>query len=176
MQLSGTQEYQFQYSPLLNDTSTRLLTLLPGPFEAPLRCLITEIPKGLHQRYEALSYAWGDPIFSRRVLVRDMVTKQERPFPITENLYEALLRLRDETASRVLWIDALCINQDDLKEKGHQVAQMGRLYREATRVVVWLGVGHMYPRNKLRLLGLKIHDARFYTTYEEVEEMKRIPW
>lgn len=59
---------------------------------------------------------------------------------MTKNLADALSFLRDEGSARTLWIDALCINQTDLVEKGQQVRKMHRIYEHAYQVLVWLGV------------------------------------
>jgi len=59
--------------------------------------------------------------------------------PIGENLYEALVHLR-LTEDCTLWIDAICINQDDPAEKQYQVGPMGFIYHRAERVLVWLGL------------------------------------
>lgn len=59
--------------------------------------------------------------------------------PITANLCEALLRLRDRFLDRIIWIDAICINQNDDREKEHQIQLMAHIYGRAGRVVVWLG-------------------------------------
>ena len=59
--------------------------------------------------------------------------------PITDNLAKALRRLRRLNEIRVLWIDALCINQDDMTERSQQVQMMGSIYSRANRVLVWLG-------------------------------------
>lgn len=58
---------------------------------------------------------------------------------VRENLYWALWHLRHENRTRVLWIDTLCINQEDEKEKNHQIRQMGRIFERAGVVVAWLG-------------------------------------
>ena len=58
---------------------------------------------------------------------------------ITDNLYKALRRLRRPLASRTLWVDALCINQNDIDERGWQVSIMGQIYKSALNVLVWLG-------------------------------------
>lgn len=55
------------------------------------------------------------------------------------NLREALERLRDPVLERVIWIDAICINQGDTEEKSRQVQVMSMVYAKAIRVVVWLG-------------------------------------
>jgi hypothetical protein len=51
--------------------------------------------------------------------------------PVTDNLSAALKRLRSHDADRILWIDAICIDQDNKKEQGHQVAKMKRIYENA---------------------------------------------
>lgn len=62
--------------------------------------------------YEALSYSWGAEGSVENITVND------RSLDVTKNLADALFFLRDESSTRTLWIDALCINQADLVEKG----------------------------------------------------------
>lgn len=85
--------------------------------------------------YEALSYTWGLPD------VRENIVVNGRPLSVTVNLYLALQQLRQRDEDRILWIDAVCINQKNLKERSHQVQQMGEIYKQADRVVFWLGSG-----------------------------------
>jgi hypothetical protein len=59
--------------------------------------------------------------------------------PITENLYTALLHLRDRSFERIIWIDAVCINQGDMEEKERQIQLLPKIYSYANRVIVWLG-------------------------------------
>lgn len=59
-----------------------------------------------------------------------------------ENLWWALYHLRHTTDVRILWIDAICINQYDITERNHQVAHMSRIYTNAQQVVIWLGLPH----------------------------------
>ena len=54
-------------------------------------------------------------------------------------LYMALKRLRFADSKRVLWVDAVCINQDDLEERRLHVQFMGQIYTQAKKVLVWLG-------------------------------------
>lgn len=58
---------------------------------------------------------------------------------VTTNLKSALQHLRTPTKPRMIWIDALCINQEDDAERGHQVRQMDQIYRNCSRVCIWLG-------------------------------------
>lgn len=61
-------------------------------------------------------------------------------FLVTASLYEALSYLRYPDRTRTLWIDAVCINQDDIEERAAQVAIMRLIYTQADRVIIWLGV------------------------------------
>ncbi|AEO69925.1 uncharacterized protein THITE_2033124, partial [Thermothielavioides terrestris NRRL 8126] len=83
--------------------------------------------------YEALSYTWGDA--SSPLSIR--LDKQD--FKVTANLHAALTVLRLPTEPRILWIDAICINQHDNAEKAFQVPLMGMIYSRAATVNIWLG-------------------------------------
>ncbi|KAL8405165.1 hypothetical protein RB594_009892 [Gaeumannomyces avenae] len=83
--------------------------------------------------YEALSYTWGDASTPQHILVNGGV------LPVTANLHRALVHLRLPTSDRVLWVDAVCIDQGSPHERTHQVGQMQRIYGQAERVLIWLG-------------------------------------
>ncbi|KAJ4401111.1 hypothetical protein N0V91_008133 [Didymella pomorum] len=89
--------------------------------------------------YEALSYVWGDFDNTHDPLVRKSEDSEYRSFTVTYNLYAALYRLRYPDLPRTFWIDAICINQDDLQERAMQVMIMARIYAYATSVSVRLG-------------------------------------
>ncbi|KAI4132341.1 MAG: hypothetical protein LQ341_006283, partial [Variospora aurantia] len=90
--------------------------------------------------YEALSYTWGGNHLSHTVFVdTEDGQQQQQSLPVTENLHAALLHLRDTSSPRTLWIDAICINQDDKEERSQQVARMGDIYKSAAKVIIWLG-------------------------------------
>jgi hypothetical protein len=80
-----------------------------------------------------LSYVWGNPIPASVIFVG------EQRIDVTPNLYAALLRLRDPSFPRIIWIDAICIDQKNDEEKGHQIQIMADIYGKANRVLVWLG-------------------------------------
>ncbi|KAH9208523.1 heterokaryon incompatibility, partial [Leptodontidium sp. 2 PMI_412] len=82
------------------------------------------------QPYEALSYVWGDNGSQKKIFIDGI------PFAITPTLHAALENLRLEYDERILWIDALCINQANEHERTNQVSCMGRIYRQAVVVVV----------------------------------------
>ncbi|EHK46644.1 hypothetical protein TRIATDRAFT_23808, partial [Trichoderma atroviride IMI 206040] len=126
----------YRYSSLPAN-SIRLLRLQPHSDEhALVHCQLFEYPlldssRGTHL-YEALSYVWGSEEKPRRILTN------KGDLYITENLHAALLRLRDRSFERIIWADAICINQDDIEERNHQVQVMASIYAKASRVIVWL--------------------------------------
>ncbi|KPI45460.1 uncharacterized protein AB675_560 [Cyphellophora attinorum] len=87
-------------------------------------------------QYEALSYVWGEDDTNSSAIIHC----NGRPKSIGSNLAAALKHLRYSDRARILWADALSINQSDSEEKSLQVAQMGQIYAAAERVVVWLGM------------------------------------
>lgn len=84
--------------------------------------------------YEALSYVWGLDADQLLASVGD----HGHVVPMTKNLYAALQRLRNGSLARYLWVDSVCINQDDDEERSRQVANMAKIYHYAKCVVVWL--------------------------------------
>jgi hypothetical protein len=67
------------------------------------------------------------------------ISVDRQSISVRQNLWFALDALRDQVNPRTLWTNALCINQDDVQGRNRQVAMMGRIYQEATKVLVWLG-------------------------------------
>jgi hypothetical protein len=123
-----------RYKPLSHPSSIRLIVLEPGLQPQRISCHFLESSLN-SQLYEALSYEWGDDVPADMIFVDNFEVK------ICRNLYNALQCLRWKDKQRKIWTDALCIDQNDPKEKGRLVQMMGRIYKEAERVVVWLGVG-----------------------------------
>lgn len=123
------------YQPLdATGGHVRLLAIQPArSFSAPIRCDLIDPKLPLKPKYEALSYTWGGKD-NKKVISLD-----GQDFRTLENLEAALHHLRRPNQTRTLWIDAICINQDDTKELGEQVVQMRQIYEQAERVLVWLG-------------------------------------
>ncbi|KAE9363974.1 hypothetical protein N431DRAFT_497705 [Stipitochalara longipes BDJ] len=114
-------------------SSIRILQLLPGKYDSPIQCTTRISSLSKAEPYEAVSYVWGKGPRSRRVLVDgDNVG-------ITETLYAALRRFRNPIASRSIWVDQLCIDQSNVKEKTQQVNLMGDIYKQCTRSLTWFG-------------------------------------
>lgn len=132
---------RYQHAPFTSASEElRLLILHPAlSLEAPLcgELLCGELhprrESEVRNTYEALSYAWGAEDSEQFLYV------DSRPLKIRCNLRDALRRLRFNDRPRTLWVDAICINQKDDREKTVQVREMGRIYRSAYQVIVWLG-------------------------------------
>jgi hypothetical protein len=129
----------------LNAGETRVLILQPGFGMEPIVCRLEKmkIPgvvadsvgsKSLEKDFEALSYTWGSPSRTH------IITCNRKSFPVTTNLFHALTYLRYPNQVRTIWVDALCINQEDVAERNEQVRYMLDIYKAAVRVVVWLGL------------------------------------
>jgi hypothetical protein len=138
----------YVYRPLRTArNSTRLLQILPDVQGTDIHCLMFDYTLSQDRAsgpYEALSYVWGDSTEPRQIFVRDARPTEPRPetpthLDVTANLYAALQRLRDRFIPRLLWIDAVCINQELVEERAAQVLFMAKIYLCASRVVVWLG-------------------------------------
>lgn len=85
--------------------------------------------------YEALSYIWGAVAGESEIICNSF------PLLVTANCLTALRHLRKRHKQRILWVDAICINQSSTTERSAQVAMMGEIYRIASRVLLWLGPG-----------------------------------
>lgn len=108
----------------------------PTPFQVTI--LSATFSADEHPQYEAPSYTWGNlsnPV-SISILHHD---GHFSSFGIGQNLWSALVRLRWPNKARIIWTDAIYINQDDIEEMSWQMAKMGQIYGNASKVIVWLG-------------------------------------
>ncbi|PNP74567.1 hypothetical protein FNYG_12072 [Fusarium nygamai] len=142
---------QLELPPIDANTQIRLITLLPAedPSEGgksmdPVQCTLETCSLASAPEYEALSYTWGQ--VHRHLPISVLRTDNgsdgiKLSLVATPQLQMALRRLR-RARPRRLWIDQLCINQEDKEECGAQVQLMGDIYKAATRVVIWIGEDH----------------------------------
>ncbi|KAF9769178.1 hypothetical protein IL306_013423, partial [Fusarium sp. DS 682] len=90
--------------------------------------------RSLDNSFWAISYAWGNGPEGLSTF-----TTEKGTIRITESLASCLICLRRKRVDAYIWVDALCINQQDNDEKSIQVRRLGSLYNKAARVIVWLG-------------------------------------
>lgn len=134
----------FKYEPLdlsSKRPSIRLAILQPGTKGSTVRITLAQTAFADRPRYEALSYTWGPPGVVKGIELNGIRVD------VRENLWSALVHLRDARQERGLWIDAICINQADIEERNHQVKLMAYIFARAEEVLVWLGP--MKPETRL---------------------------
>ncbi|VUC37957.1 unnamed protein product [Clonostachys rosea] len=127
---------RYQYQPLDSNTNQiRLLRLRKGYHTDTIECEIfdTSLDEADCMPYEALSYTWGYESEPAEIRLNGELAW------VTWNLYMALSCLRLSDQDRLLWVDALCINQANDQERGHQVSHMKEIYQNAEQVLIWLG-------------------------------------
>ena len=127
---------KYTYRPMRSGDSIRLIHLHHSVDDsAPITISIFRARlSDAKLNYEALSYNWGDQYSKQTVFCRNPPSVLE----VTQNCYSALRRLRSDSV-RCLWIDAICINQNDDHERSAQVRMMDRVFAMASRVIVDLG-------------------------------------
>lgn len=121
------------YEPLPDGDYIRYMTLKPGTVNAPLVCELHVKNLRDASEYEAISYVWGSSRRDHELLIGDNIVK------ITANLDDTLRHLRLLNQDRNLWADSVCINQDDIEERGKQVMLMGKIYSCSPRVLMYIG-------------------------------------
>ena len=132
----------YRYSKLAEDDSFRLLRV-----RSTTTACVTELPKqvaalGLESHhlasapvFQTVSYTWGTQSLNESLLLDDTTA-----IPVTQSLALALPFLLRACSCDYLWIDEICVNQEDLLERSHQVDLMGDIYRRASNVLIWLGL------------------------------------
>ena len=130
----------------LHDDEIRMLNVHTGSGDESLICTLETTSRVDSRPYNALSYVWGDQTEQKPLLINDSEAY------IGRSLYDALINLRRRDTSLRIWVDAVCINQNDLEERSRQVQRMGDVYAAAKEVFIWLG--------KARGLSRTLEDVR----------------
>jgi Heterokaryon incompatibility protein (HET) len=148
-EIMATETPALSYSPL-NEGEIRLISFVNATDQAEdtISCRLEHVRLDQNPVFYALSYVWGDGTARRPLLVNGC------SFLATQNLHDALLQIRQhapkflqiiqrdsgiDTPIFRLWVDALCINQEDMVEKSSQVPRMKDVYARAYNVLAWLG-------------------------------------
>ncbi|KAI0859971.1 heterokaryon incompatibility protein-domain-containing protein [Xylaria cubensis] len=128
-------EFVYQSELNLATDQVRVVELRPGSDDNGIECSLKVHSIKNDGVPEALSYVWGEEVSQEQILV-DL-----QPFSVTKNLLEILRGLRHPGTPRSIWIDAICINQRDYKERSHQVRLMRNIYSQAQSTVIYLTEG-----------------------------------
>ncbi|EGO56401.1 hypothetical protein NEUTE1DRAFT_64918 [Neurospora tetrasperma FGSC 2508] len=167
---------KYPYEPLQSKEHIRLLRLEPPVasstqnipvISATLREVnLSAVGESPCPPYKALSYEWGLPPSNPSDTPTMLLDNHS--IHIRRNLHDALHSILHNheklygTSPLYLWVDALCINQLDNREKGHQVQLMKTVYKAAEMVIVWLGMGTACTDEAMELLKMEKWDLRQY--------------
>ncbi|CCT69170.1 related to het-6-heterokaryon incompatibility protein [Fusarium fujikuroi] len=126
------------YQSLTSSTSFRLLQVLSDGGRDILRCKMFDADLAAREppRYIALSYTWHEeslPKTFRPVLINDKYLN------VSLNLWNFLQNYRETSGERIIWIDQICINQEDKDECVQQIGQMCKIYQCASMDLFWIG-------------------------------------
>ncbi|KAN0102765.1 HET domain containing protein [Hyaloscypha variabilis] len=147
----------YKYRPLENECHIRLLRLAPGDELAAIKISILHADLDQQPTYEALSYTWGDSKDATLI----SCDEDGATLAVTRNCSAALRRLRSQASERILWIDAICIDQSNIAERSQQVRLMSDIYARAERVLVYLGEA---SHNSWIGMDFILQDAQAWTT------------
>lgn len=140
--------YQYNRLPTIDgsdDVYIRLLCLPPGPRSGQIKCSLITTRLSQALEFDAVSYCWGP------LLDRDFIyiahEKEHRGSAVGDALgvpnsiipFLHCARGQHNRRTRVLWIDSICINQNDPEERSREVLKMSKIYSKATNTISWLG-------------------------------------
>lgn len=162
--------YSYPAGRLKGADTIRLLHLrpyLPADSDQRLKCELRAVHLSSNPTYSAVSYTWGKPDLTEELWVGDALIR------ITRNLHELLAKFRRADKELIIWVDAVCINQSDKKEKATQIPLMSKIYSSANDVLVWLGEGS--PESDAAMDYLKQVGQRFLDRGGEIKEPRYEP-
>ena len=132
--VEGPAPDRFKHDPLPDPgTYIRLLEIFEGPLNQHVICEVSTWPVDDVPPYYAISYTWGDPTSTTNI------TLNGKPMTVRRNCEYVLQQAFALKASKYFWVDAICIDQESIHEKNHQVAMMGQIYKRATHVFACVG-------------------------------------
>lgn len=134
-------ELGFKHEPLADPAGQIRLVEIISQTGMPLELSISAHQITQSPNYFAISYTWGDSRFAKSIKVNG------KSMAVTENCRYALTQVRDRYQSRpgehvLIWVDSMCINQNDNNEKSYQVSMMSAIYTGASRVLACVGPHH----------------------------------
>lgn len=127
----------YVYKPIKQRSEIRLLKIQPGEGDDPIRGELVIISTNSQENYDAVSYTWADQTGDKTRPFRAFIGSGY--VSITRSCQEVLQRLRNSFFTKCVWIDSLCVDQENAQERGHQVQLMPRIYTRAKKTYVYVG-------------------------------------
>ncbi|KAH7152055.1 heterokaryon incompatibility protein-domain-containing protein [Dactylonectria estremocensis] len=150
--------FGFLYHDTIGDKQIRLIRLpdATSHYSPPRLTLhtfsLTECP-----HYLALSYTWGPPQAGSSAYAdhdRTFIVLDGRQFAVRPNLFHALSQVSAARPGRYLWVDSICINQENPHERASQVGIMDHVYTSASETLIWLGPASQQSARAIELLKM----------------------
>ena len=165
----------YQYSVLNKPDDIRLVLINPGSDDDEISCTLTHHSIKNKPLYQALSYTWDNNVRTHSVKISKDI------LPVTANLHSALKCFRSSVRQRALWVDAICINQNDIEERERQIGIMGLIYSYATEVLIWLGDEPDNVEEAFKLIAkfeneLDMQDPEFIHSMHQVTSSNSTLW
>jgi len=129
-----TQEVYQMHQLAPDSKQIRILNIKSTNDNEPIKCSLEVVNVETDTGFTALSYVWGTYAIQPDTIICDDIR-----FEVTSNCHSALWHLRKKLGSFRIWVDAICINQQDGDEKSQQIPLMGDIYSKSALVYVWLG-------------------------------------
>lgn len=203
-------EDRYHYKPFSSPSQIRLLAI--NPSDVPSGTVYCQLvirdfdSTNEPPVYEALSYVWGDETANKEIQIASPTASRLDPHKprenrrlhydvhigrfwkkllIRPNLHSALQHLRDDKRTVYLWVDALCINQDDTAERNEQVRKMAQIYSRASNVCVWLGTGNLLSQTAFEFVPVLLAETyidehpdgqTFFESWYALAEVMRNRW
>lgn len=134
--IANEQMASFSHDSLPDSAShIRLLEVLEGNFGEHVVCEVSTWPIGTAPPYCAISYTWGDPNSTVDITVNGQTMEVSRNCEYA--LQQVFITMQKK--QEYLWIDAICVDQNNLVERGHQITLMGALFKRASQVLACVG-------------------------------------
>lgn len=170
----ATVSEQFEYQPLPGASHFRVLALDPGNIDSPLSCKlkVVFVQTARQSDYQALSYTWGN----NDEPLKPFISCHGKCLKITSNLESALRHIRSEKEMTNLWVDQICINQDDFEERSQQVSLMSSIYSLAKRVIIWLGEADSTSNQAMTLVPLLYHNLCLHFESQGTDFLRHNPY
>ena len=164
----------YEYQPLPDASHFRVLALEPGIADSPLSCKlkVASVWHARQREFEALSYAWG----SNDEPTKPYISCHGKCIKLTSSLESALRQIRSEKEVTNLWVDQICVNQEDLEERSQQVSLMSSIYSIAKRVIIWLGDSDDTSHQAMTSVPVLYYNLCLHFESQGIDFLKNTPY
>ncbi|PMD35018.1 HET-domain-containing protein [Hyaloscypha variabilis F] len=155
----------FSHKPLSYEVDQIRLIQILSRSRDPVQCSLQHYDLAACLPYKALSYTWGSPQGTTSILINGA------RFLVRWNLWDFLMTLQPDE-SEFIWIDQICVDQENTEERNHQVEFMGNIYHEASEVIIWLGCAQRGSAEAMDfILGVKARNIERFNNFSWADKV-----